>query len=469
MKADGLSFYRPFLKQDAFHQAGLLFKRRMVRAGNRFGKSTLGCAEDCAWLRGERPWYAESAPARRGGIPQHAVKGLVITTDWDLVDDIWTSQRGENPGKIWRFLPKDGFVKSWRRNHSGAIDTIECANGSLMKFDTVKSFMANPQSSESADWDFIHVDEPCPEKMYKAAARGLMDRNGASWFTLTPLREWWINDMFFPEDTQGKPRDNVWAVQGSTYDNPNLPPEAIREFEAGLTAEERECRILGIPLNLSGLIYKAFSWDKHVLKSVPKGWESYGSPPKDYSIYVFIDPHPQTPHAALFCAVSPLGQRFYFRDLFVHCSIEEFAKLILEVCDGRHVVCVRVDPLAYINDPITESNMAEEFGRCGVWAEKATKALQHGILRVQGELAKEGTVYFSPACTRTLWEIQRYAWDEKDNKPVDKDDHMMENLYRCELEFPRYIDRGKPAQPVEDEDFSKAEFDFDKEPNYQEI
>jgi len=32
--------------------------------------------------------------------------------------------------------------------------------------------------SESSDFDFVHVDEPCPEPMYKAAARGLIDRNG---------------------------------------------------------------------------------------------------------------------------------------------------------------------------------------------------------------------------------------------------------------------------------------------------
>jgi hypothetical protein len=147
----------------------------------------MGAAEDCAWLLHERPWYPPNHLARTGGIPQHPVKGLVITIDWDMVDAIWTSERGTE-GKIWKFLPPE-LIKSKKRNHSGAIDTVECTNGSLLKFDTVKSYMANPMGSESFDWDFIHVDEPSPEGMFKAQARGLVDRRGSAWFTLTPLRE----------------------------------------------------------------------------------------------------------------------------------------------------------------------------------------------------------------------------------------------------------------------------------------
>lgn len=443
LKVDALPFYKPHEKQVAFHAAGTLFRRRMVRAGNRFGKSLMGCAEDCAWLRRERVWVPEDAPERRGGIPQHPIKLLTVTTDWDKVDEIFTSQRGEM-GKAWRYLPRDGFVKGVRRNHSGAIDTIECANGSLWRFDTVKSFMANPMGLESSDWDAIHVDEPCPEQMWKAMSRGLIDRNGAAWFTLTPLREPWINDLFFPQDTGGLLRDGVWAVTGAIYDNPYLSREAIAEFEASLTEEEKQCRLHGIPLHLAGLVYKEFSWDKHVLKRLPEGWKQWNQPPKSYTIYYAIDPHPQTPHAVLFCAVSPLGQRFYFMDIFKHCSIGELARLIHEVVDGYPCVTGRIDPLAYINDPITETNMAMELATHGIYVEKATKALAQGILRVQAALAKE-PVYFTPACKRTLWEIQRYCWDEGKDRPVDEDDHTMECFYRIELMEPRWVDMDEGA------------------------
>jgi hypothetical protein len=453
IKQYGLAYYRPHPKQDAFHRAGVKFKRRMVRAGNRFGKSQMGCTEDVSWLIGERTWLPESDPARRGGIPQHPIKLLTITTDWDKVDEIWTGQRGEG-GKVWKYLPYD-LVKSRRRNHSGAIDTIELRNGSLWRFDTVKSYMANPQGSESSDWDAVHVDEPCPEKMWTAVSRGLIDRGGSAWFTLTPLTEFWINDFFFPQDTGGKIRDNVWAIGGSTYDNPYLPPEAIREFEATLNDEERQCRLHGVPLHLAGLIYKQFDWANHVLTDIPKGWELYTKPPKDWTYYFYIDPHPQTPHAVQFWALGPDERAYCYADIFKHCAVYELAELIKEMLDGRTAHWAKMDPLGFINDPITETNMAIELADHGVYVEKATKALAHGILKVQGELKKRDifnkpTVMFAPSAGRTLWEIQRYCWDEEENKPIDKDDHMMENMYRAILSEMRYVKSNPYNVPIGD-------------------
>jgi len=446
----GLAFYKPYEQQDKFHRAGVTHKRRLFRAGNRSGKSTCGCAETCSWLLNERVFYPEGDAARRGGIPQHPVKGLVITTDWDKVDEIWTSQRGVNPGKLWKFLPK-GFVKSTKRNHAGAIDTVETSNGSLLRFDTVKSFMSNPQGSESSDWDFVQVDEPLPEDMFKATARGLLDRNGAVWFTLTPLREWWINDFFIPDRTNTSlARDGSFVVEGTTFDNPYLSKAAVSSFAETLTEDEKQCRLMGIPLNLSGLVYKEFRYDKHVVVSIPVGWKSMSEPPKSWPLYLKVDPHPQTPHAVLFCAVSPFGQRFYYYDIFKHCSIENLCAEIVAKTKGYTVAEVRIDPLAYINDPISMSNMATEFIRCGVPVQKATKALEHGVMRVKQELAKDGRIYFTPSATRTLWEIVRYMWDEKDNRPMDKDDHMMECLYRNELSEPRYFEVGAAGIAVND-------------------
>lgn len=452
IRADGLRFYKPHPKQEAFHRAGG-FHRRALFAGNRFGKSQCGAAEDCSWVRGERPWFPEGDPARKAGIPPHSVKGIIVTTDWDKSDEIWTTQRGERPGKVWKYLPS-GFVSNHgvRRNHSGAIDMIECVNGSVLRFDTVKSWLSNPMGSESSDWDFAHFDEPLPEQMFKAIARGLIDRGGSVWFTLTALSEPWIVDLFHKTGYGSTPVEGTWSITGTIYDNPYLSREAIAEYEALLTEDEKQCRLLGIPLHLAGLIYKSFSYAKHVLTQLPKAWVAFDDPPKDYSYYVTIDPHPQTPHAVLFCAVSPLGQRFYYADHFEHCTIEQLCRVIRRRLEGRHVVSVRIDPLAYICDPITDRTMADEFIRCGVIVEKAVKDLQNGIMKVNQELVREPQVmYFSPTVRRTLWEIQRYSWEpDGSNKPVDADDHMMENLYRMEMLCPRWSDPADHNVQVDD-------------------
>jgi hypothetical protein len=463
----GMARYHPHEKQDLFHRAGMKFRKRMVRSGNRFGKSTMGCAEDCAWLRGERIWYPKDSPERTMGIPKPPNKGVILTEDWDLVDSIFTTQRGgdQGDGKIWKMLPRDGFVRSTKRNHSGVIDTIECANGSLLRFDTVRSWKSNPGGGESADWDFIHVDEPCPQKMYKAYARGLMDRRGSVWFTLTPLSEFWISDMFFPEDTGGKMRDDVWAIDGTTYDNPYLTPEAIADYEKDLDEDERQCRIYGIPLHLSGLVYKEFGWDRHVLQDLPKGWKSYSQPPDEWPIYFAIDPHPRTPHAVLFCTVDPFGKRYYFEDIFRHCVIRDLCPDIHQVfkmSNGkpRNVIWGKCDPLAYIDDPIDDTNMALEFEKCGVFVEKATKARAAGILKVKAGL-KERRILFTPGAKRTLWEIQRYAWDDEKDVPKDEDDHMMENLYRLELGEPRWVDFNAKSTPIEDIEIVRPELNLE--------
>jgi hypothetical protein len=449
VKENGLYFYHPWLKQDLFHRAGA--KRfRLFRAGNRTGKSTAACAEDCAWLMGHRPWYPDDDPARTVGIPQRPVKLLLITTDWDKVDEIWTGQRGMG-GKLWTMLPK-GFVKTAKRNHAGVIDTVECANGALFRADTVQSFIKNPQGSESSDWDAVNVDEPCPEDMWKAVHRGLVDRGGSAWFTLTPLKERWINDMFYP--SPGSPNNipaSRWAVTASIFENPFISEEGRHDYLETLTPEEHECRALGIPLELSGLVYKEFDYTKHVLTSVPFGWKDYWTPPDNYVVSFSVDPHPQTPHAVLFLAVAPSGQVFIYDEIFRQTTPELLAEEILRRVGGRRVHLRKCDPLAWINDPITSSCLAEELTKCGVWVDKASKAKEFGILQTRRALTRPGYIYVNPELKRFLFEINRYCYD-KENKPIDKDDHMMEAMYRLFINDLIWFDATDNMAPVEDED-----------------
>lgn len=466
--SDGLSYFRPHDKQDQFFQAGGV-KRRMMRAGNRTGKSTVGCAEDCAWLKGERSWYKQSFdvckrdttsgasvlsrrhsgspnhPLVRQGIPQHKVKGLVVTTDWKKVDEIFTGP----DGKLWKFLPKD-FIKRTKKNHNGVTHIIECANGSTLTFDTVQAFKNNEQTSESSDWDFIHVDEPIPQDMWKAVARGLVDRGGSAWFTLTPLREAWINDTFFPRELDGDAASvagNHWSVQAEIYDNPFLTLENIQMYANDLTEDEKECRLRGLPLYLSGLIYKQFSYSRHVFTTPPKDWTNLSSPPNSWPVYVYIDFHPQTPHHILGLSVSPHGHLFYWLDVFKHCGVPELASTVLDRVGSRRLVRCCIDPSAFIEHPILEgTTFGDELIAAGLYVEKAHKDLSGGIILTQDalELGKKDPklqkVFVSCQCQRFLWEIQRYCWDEKENKPVDKDDHAMENFYRSIYDQPVWVE-----------------------------
>ena len=460
IKQYGLPFYHPHHKQELFHRAGR-FKRRMVCSGNRFGKSWMGVAEDCSWLMHERPFLPKGDPARTEGIPQRPVKGIVITTDWDKVNEIFTDRTS---GKIFRLLPSDA-VKSALKNKAGVIDNITMKDGSVLRFDTVQSFKTNPKGAESSDWDFIHVDEPCPEPLWKAHSRGLIDRGGSAWFTLTPIDEPWITDFFFPSK-DGKNLTSheemfgevpfKWSICGDTADNPYLTPQDIAMYEASLDEAEKACRLRGQPLHLSGRVYPEFEYHRHVLTEVPKGWKDFATPgPKeDYTLYYAIDPHPKTPHAVLFCAVHRLGQRYYFAEIFNHCLIRELAQQVRQIRDPYFAAREICDPLAFIENPVDGSTMADEMVKGGLMVEKAVKDLEGGILKVKAGLKPSGPrqeVFFSPHLKRTLWEFIHYVWDTKSsnlNKPKDQDDHMMECLYRLEMLEPKFIERPKTGAVV---------------------
>lgn len=460
----GFEAYRPHPKQDLFHRAGA-YKRRAFFAGNRTGKSECGTAEDVSWMIGERRWYPKTDPARYAGIPQRPIKALVISTDWDVVHEVFTNpnktEATGTEGKFWKMFPR-GYVKRTKRNHGGVIVEIEGENGSVIRFDTVQAYKKDPQGAESTDYDLIHVDEPCPKKMYSAKARGTIDRGGSVYFMLTPLKEPWIFDMFYGEDSDvvslirsgafNVHNHSYWSVSGSIHDNPYLSPEAIELVLAEFDEEERECREFGIPTQFAGLVYKEFNYATHVLQQMPSGWSNWG-PPMEWPVYWHIDPHPQTPTAVTFTTVGPppANRKYIFHEIFKRGTVEDIAGLIKLTLEGRFSPRAGLgDPCMWNEDELTGTCWATDFMAHGLYLERAVKDLERGIMAakqaLKGRNPLDGSPNWmvSPACRRFIREIKSYSWD-KDNKPVDKDDHMMECFYREVLANPQWIENGNAS------------------------
>lgn len=457
---NGLLCYEPHAKQDLFHRAGA-YKRRYARTGNRFGKSEMGAAEDLSFARGERVWYAKDDPARTVGIPQHPNKILIVCQTWDKVDQVFTSQEGgENQGKLWKFLPKSWIVDSSTGN-GGHINKVvvrsKYGSGdnsySIIRFDTVKTYQNNKLNSESSDYDLVHIDEPIPKKMWEAIARGLVDRAGSAIFTCTPLDQMWINRYFIPptliRETLTQPlyndSDSKFVITGSMDDNPYNSELAKKMFLGDVGGDEQvlQCRRFGIPMALTGLVYKAFDRNKHVFYDVPSGWKDKTTPPKDWTIKVYIDCHPKTPQAVSLFAISPHNHIRQYDEIFQVLSIPELCEVIKDRTKGLDVSHLGADPYAWNPHPNDGSCMADDFYDCGLYVEPTTKELRRGILAVQHLLNKtdeRGFAQFqvSSDCDEFLYEIDDYCWDQEKEKPVDMDDHMMENLYRATVEGLEY-------------------------------
>lgn len=454
-RLNGIAFYRPTPKQAKFHAAAG-YRYRYVRTGNRFGKSVMGAAEDIAWLLGERPWLPAGTEERTIGIPSHPVKGVLICSDWDKSEEIFTARTTDvkTCGKLFALLPKEKTVKV-TTNHSGKIFKIDVQGlygVSTLYIDTVQSFKSAPMGHESSDWDFVHVDEPCPREMWVAYARGLVDRGGSAWFNCTPLTEAWINDYFLPSARHEVEGDmpyiegQKWVMTGSSFDNTYLKKEFIDEYAEGLTEDEKQCRIYGIPTALAGCIYKVFSPDRHIYRETPKGWKRISDPPAEYSVRYAVDCHPRTPTAVLFAATAPNGHVFFWDEFFETGVVSEWAQKILQRTEGRNVIYGMMDPLGFITHPVLGTTMADEFMRCGVALEEAPKDPSNGIIQVTEWLKGEDSFgvplfHFAPHLRQTLFEFDHYMWDDKvPDKPKAKDNHMMENLYRLVLTGLDYID-----------------------------
>lgn len=445
---NGMACYKPHSKQDLFHRAGK-FPRRYLRTGNRFGKSTVGSAEDCAWAIGERIWYPKSDPARYEGIPKRAVKGLIIVQDWDKAEEIFTSQtQGAGKGKLFKMLPSESVV-SVDKNQAGNVCRIvvKSVHGGMseLNLDTIKSFKANPMGQESSDWDFIHVDEPCPEEMWTAVSRGLIDREGSAWFTCTPIIEVWINDLFYPRGQAKRTFENAivsadgnyWALTGSMHDNPTLTTKSKQLFISTLSAEERAARVDGKPRALAGQIFNDYDEDKHQYRGVPVGWDDHDKPSKEWTIRVAIDTHGSmnSNQAVLMVATGPLGHSYFFAEVYERLDIPTIADLILLKLDGRDIYQAPLEPGAFIEHPSTGRRLADDFLEAGIPVELGSKDLDGGISKVQEGLklvdpkTGEPMWRFSPTLTEFHDEIDRYVWTSK-GRPYDKRDHMMENFRR---------------------------------------
>lgn len=485
-KECGIAFYRPHYHQHLYHSSSA--KRRGLFAGNRFGKSEANSAETVAWMLGERIWYknffnvlkvthndngsnrivtvdhvhtgGDDHPLVRQGIPPWPTKQLIITTNWSKVHSVWTSDESDRPGKLWKLLPR-GFGKP-SRNHEGVIDEIIGTNGSLLKFMSVDAFKRNQQSIESEDWDRIALDEPAPIEMWKGAARGLVDRGGVGDFTLTSLVEMWIYDYF--NDPENKEKQTRFSVRATIYDNPHLKDEDIRLFAEDLTEDERTCRLLGLPLELSGLVYKEFKRDVHILSAVPTGWRDFHLPAKHCLLYVRVDTHPVTPHAVLFAAVGPDEIPICCHEIWASLDAGALADAINEYVKltGCFLGGIKVEPAAWIQDSVTRRTaIADTLISRGLPCRKASKDVDNGILNTRSAF-KQNRLFFVPTLRRTIWEITRFSYDPDTGKPRDKDDHFMEDLRRLCIDRLPWFDPDKAAGfPIEDAPFENVNLTTD--------
>jgi hypothetical protein len=349
------------------------------------------------------------------------------------------------------WLDTSMVLRKWR-NPIGIAVKWTLKNGN--QFDILTHEMTTEQF-EGWRGHLAWFDEPPPRDKYIATLRGLVDYAGRDWLTLTPLTQPWIYDDIYAANDEA-----ISVTTCDIKDNPYLTDGAIKEFEKMLTVEEKEARLHGKFMHLSGLIYKEFNPSVHICE-----------PPRvqsSWSRYCAIDPHERTPTAVVWVAVDPKGNHWIYDELWLaDMDIKGIANAILAQQSDLPAHVMLIDPHAdKENNLMGGFNVRKELMRYGVYTQRGNSDPFLGKARIRQALS----IRFSPVtktespvlrvsreCPQTIFEFQHYIYDEfrrnKDDynlkeQPKKKNDHFMDALRYIYNFGPRYIPQDEEHETV---------------------
>jgi len=373
-------------------------------------------------------------------------------------------------------FPYDGFKCEKR----GKNYEFHWTTDSGWEFD-IMSYDQAAKEFEGPTLGLIWFDEPPPQSIYKACISRLR-KGGLTFITATPLTgsAWMYDEIIANPDREEGYRSYLEAdVESACIEHGIrgfLKHDDIERMVSQYDDEDKQARIKGKFQHLTGIIFKTFSRNIHVISPFQA---THG----EYAVYEFLDPHPRNPDAVGWYAVDRQGTKFVIDELWLKCTggDKELAERIKSKASNYRIEGRFADPAAFIEDQHTESSLAMRLAGHGLHYQEATKAreqanrsiteaLHYEVIRDPDgkaeQFRKMPELYFFDTCPRHLWEMEHYRWQEwvgrtaedknPKEKPVDKDDHMIEDLGRFLFMNPSFVEN---VQDQSLEGFSNQSFD----------
>lgn len=456
-------YYEPSGKGEEFINAFASGENFIVlySAANGVGK-TATCANILAhlfWPTGENqyfngPLFKNFPFLKRGRIvsaPTNVEKNIIP----ELKD--WFPQGKYKTGK-----GNKKFESIWKTNSGWSFD--------IMTYEQdIKEF-------EGVTLGWIWFDEPPPEAIFKACVSRLR-RGGIIFIGATPLAgSAYMYDAFAKGnyDVEVKSEENgammkykrkvayiEAGIESACREHGirgHLRHEDIQNIIAEYSEDEKQARIYGKFQHLVGLVFKQFTPKVHVIPP-------FNVTLRDFTVYEFLDPHPRNPDAVMWVAVDKHGTKYVIDELFIKVAGEEdLAGRIKNKASQYRVVKRMADPWIFVPNQHNEDGktLGMKLADLGLSYLEATKARTMADRRiadaltyveVNGFMLKAPEVYVFNTCKRTIFELEHYRWQEHTSKaadshdpkgkPVDKDDHMIENLGRALYNEPAFIPMTK--------------------------
>lgn len=395
--------FNPHSSQQEVAEASLKHRYLVVRAGRRFGKSSLALN---IVLR-----EAIHNPGRYWIIAPEYTQAKSIY--WrDLVEE---------------YIPKELILK---KNDNELILEIMTPTGKK----SIIEFKGSDREDKlrGAGLKGVVLDEYAFQKEHvwdKIVGPMLVQTDGWAIFITTPngvanhFKKFW--DDAVAMESEG---NKDWKTfHFTSYDNPTIKKENLDNERKRLTEEFFTQEYLAEFAKFTGLIYTAFDDKIHVRDfEIDEHWSFYRS----------IDFGATDPTAVSFIGVDKDGVIHIFDELYISdIRTSELAELIKQKSAHRYFVATYGDSAA--------KQSIIDLGEYGIYAtpvkkNEASKETSNkgwiiaGIDRLQ-QLFKDNKVVIHPRCKATIKEVMSYSW-RKDrmgdavNIPEDKNNHILDEL-----------------------------------------
>ena len=450
-----------------------LARQKAAEGGNQSGKSRTLAVDFLAQALGVHPTKRWHPPN-----PGAAWKGWYSTTTYQLF-----AEQGWHHFKSLLLYPGEEIPKrgertrrileiGWDKRAPERVKYLKLAreDGHIAEV-YIKSFDQGRGEFQSAEVDYLALDEECPEEIYQEAQPRILRRGGQIGVGATPVEGvLWLEDL----RARGEAGDpGVFHTRFATTDNPSLSKEALAE----LVREYKDyphlarLRLEGYPVADEGRIYsdRVFHLPGRIVKPHDiGGWTLYRS--IDHGVHTV---------AALWLAVAPGRKKitayreYYGQDVepvigkgcLPHGDVTARATdggnaariLAASLPDGGEEIYHKawIDPATQGSGQETGKRLIDLWRGAHVRCEPAPdNRVEPGIERVKlllGEKAPDGGPLFTvwEGCTNFLRERRLYSRQPKREKgdvgplkPWKRYDHLMDDfryLVAAGLEFVPYV------------------------------
>ena len=217
---------------------------------------------------------------------------------------------------------------------------------------------------------------------------------------------------------------NALHLHFTMDDNPALPPEIRKRYEAMYSGVFYRRYVRGEWCKAEGLVYSIFDKAKHVTSELPKYDRSQS---KHFRYYISIDYGTLNPFSAgLWCLYD--GVAYRMRE-FYHNGRTDGQKTDSEYYDAIEKLAGNLPIESIIIDPSAASMITEIMRRGKYTVVKARNDVLPGI-SYTAALLQAGRMKIGAACEDAIREFGLYAWEEKGetDRVIKENDHAMDDI-----------------------------------------